>query len=191
MDGVSKYVISSYTPTLSALISARSQDLNYFVSDLKVLVLAQPTTKGYSHLPMTVKELEFIENLIPSPQLLRVGDGPLARSNANKTVDEATIHLTTTSILHLACHGHQDHADPLNSGFELEDGRLTVSRLISCHTADAFKFLAFLSACESAGNDLEIPDESLNLSAAMLYAGEAFLYFRHTVFSVVLMNWFV
>jgi len=171
MDGVSKYVISSYTPTLSALISARSQGFNSrtLVSDLKVLVLAQPTTKGYNNLPMTAKELELIENLIPSPQLLRVADGPLARSNANKTVGEATIHLTATSILHLACHGHQDHADPLNSGFELEDGRLTVSRLISCHTPDAF--LAFLSACESASNDLEIPDESLNLSAAMLYAG--------------------
>ena len=172
MEGVSKYVVSSYTPTLSALISARSQGLNHaheLVSDLKALVLAQPTTKGYDNLPTTIKELELIENLIPSIQLLHIAEGPLACSNANRTVDEATIHLMATSILHLACHGHQDHVDPLNSGFELEDGRLTVSRLISCHTPNAF--LAFLSACESAANDLEIPDESLNLSAAMLYAG--------------------
>ena len=182
MEGVSKYVVSSYTPTLSALISTRSPEFNYthaLVSDLRILVLAQPTTKGLNNLPMTIRELELIENLIPSTQLLRIAEGPLACSNANKTVDEATTYLTDASILHLACHGHQDRTDPLNSGFELEDGRLTVSKLISCHTPNAF--LAFLSACESASNDLEIPDESLNLSAAMLYAGELSRSFRHTV----------
>ncbi|KAF8960262.1 CHAT domain-containing protein [Flammula alnicola] len=176
-ENVSKYVVSSYIPTLSALISARrSKDVRSpttrHISDLKTLVLAQPTTKGQANLPMTAKELELIEGLVPSDLLIHIAneEGKLSRSNANRTVEEAVTHLTDASILHLACHGHQDRADPLNSGFELKDGRLTLSKMISCRTPNAF--LAFLSACESASNDLEIPDESLNLSAAMLYAGE-------------------
>ncbi|KAF8951200.1 CHAT domain-containing protein [Flammula alnicola] len=177
-ENVSKYVVSSYIPTLSALISARrSKDVRSpttrHISDLKTLVLAQPTTKGQANLPMTAKELELIEGLVPSDLLIHIAneEGKLSRSNANRTVEEAVTHLTDASILHLACHGHQDRADPLNSGFELKDGRLTLSKMISCRTPNAF--LAFLSACESASNDLEIPDESLNLSAAMLYAGES------------------
>jgi len=165
--------MSSYTPTLSALISTRSklfQASHIQVSDLRSLVLCQPTTKGYASLPNTAKELTLVESLTPAAQLLRIGSGPLISSNANKTVDEAVEYLKRASILHLACHGHQDRADPLNSGFELNDGRLTVAKLISCRPPKAF--LAFLSACESAANDHEVPDESLNLSAAMLYAGK-------------------
>ena len=172
-ESVSKYAVSSYTPTLSALISARSkisQASRTKVSDLRSLVLCQPTTKGYANLPNTAKELALVESLTPASQLLRMGSGPLISSNANRTVDEAVAYLKQASILHLACHGHQDRADPLNSGFELNDGRLTVANLISCHPPKAF--LAILSACESAANDHEVPDESLNLSAAMLYAGE-------------------
>jgi CHAT domain-containing protein len=172
MESVSKYAVSSYTPTLSALISARSkisQVSRIQVSDLRSLVLCQPTTNGYANLPNTAKELALVESLTPTSQLLRIGSGPLISSNANKTVDEAVAYLKQASILHLACHGHQDRTDPLNSGFELEDGRLTVANLISCRPPKAF--LAILSACESAANDHEVPDESLNLSAAMLYAG--------------------
>ncbi|KIM42751.1 hypothetical protein M413DRAFT_444422 [Hebeloma cylindrosporum] len=172
MESVSKYAVSSFTPTLSALISARSKVSRgppIQVSDLRSLVLCQPTTKGYASLPNTAKELALVESLNPPRQLLRIGSGPLISSNANRTVDEAVEFLKQASILHLACHGHQDRADPLNSGFELDDGRLTVAKLISCRPPKAF--LAFLSACESASNDQEVPDESLNLSAAMLYAG--------------------
>jgi len=173
MESVFKYAVSSYTPTLSALISARSkvsQASRIQVSDLCSLVLFQPTTKGYENLPNTAKELALVESLTPASQLLRIGSGPLISSNANRTVDEAVLYLKKASILHLACHGRQDRADPLNSGFELNDGRLTVAKLIGCHPPKAF--LAFLSTCESAANDHEVPDESLNLSAAMLHAGE-------------------
>jgi CHAT domain-containing protein len=140
-----------------------------------MLVLAQPTTKGHTSLPMTVNEVKVVEQFTPPNQLLRLGEAgtSLTISNSNRTVEDATIHLAQTSILHLACHGHQDRGDPLNSGFELEDGRLTLAKLIGCHTPNAF--LAFLSACESASNDLSIPDETLNLAAGMIYAGEYFL----------------
>ncbi|CAA7269202.1 unnamed protein product [Cyclocybe aegerita] len=183
IECTSKYVVSSYTPTLSALISARVHNASSppLIKDLKVLVLAQPTTQGHQDLPMTLQELELVEKVIPTGSLLRVGEGRLSEANTNRTVGEALEHLTESSILHLACHGHQDRGDPLSSGFELQDGRLTISKLISRQTPHAV--LAFLSACESASNDLEIPDEALNLAAAMLYAG-----FRSVIGTMWTMN---
>ncbi|KAF9530975.1 CHAT domain-containing protein [Crepidotus variabilis] len=175
MESTSKYVVSSYTPTLSALLDTRSHHKTIQSSlrseDLRALILAQPTTKDHDDLPMTLKELEFLETIIPSRHLIHIGDAEssLSNTNVNRTVSEAIYCLAETTILHLACHGHQDRADPLSSGFQLKDGRLTVSHLIRNSTPNAY--LAFLSACESASNDFSVPDESLNLAAAMLYAG--------------------
>ncbi|KDR74355.1 hypothetical protein GALMADRAFT_250222 [Galerina marginata CBS 339.88] len=183
VESVSKYVVSSYIPTLSALLTAqkKTKERPILVSDLTALVLAQPKTPGYTNLPMTVKEIELVETLIPSSSLLHINEGPLSQSNINRTVEEATKHLPKASILHLACHGHQDRADPLNSGFELSDGRLSLSNLIACRNPNAF--LAYLSACESAANDVDVPDESLNLAAAMLFAG-----FRSVIGTMWTMN---
>jgi CHAT domain-containing protein len=59
--------------------------------------------------------------------------------------------LPETSILHLACHGIQNAENPLDSGFLLRDGILTISRLMEKPLTNAF--LAFLSACETAKGD--------------------------------------
>ena len=67
------------------------------------------------------------KGVCPGRQLLQIRSGPLISSNTNKTVENAMAYLKQASILHLACHGHQDHADPLNSGFELNDGHSTSS----------------------------------------------------------------
>lgn len=75
----------------------------------------------------------------------------------------------SASVLHLACHGCQDQDNPLNSGFELQDGRLTLGDLMRVDTPHAQ--LAYLSACQSAGMDASRPDESLNLAGAMLFVG--------------------
>lgn len=143
--------------------------------DLKTLVLAQPTTKGHTDLPMTLKEVEVLEKIVPSEYLIKLGGEsvPLVVGNINRSVSDATQRLSDISILHLACHGHQDREDPLNSGFQLEDGRLTISHLITESTPNAL--LAFMSACESASNDVSVPDESLNLAAAMMYAGKRYI----------------
>jgi CHAT domain-containing protein len=72
-------------------------------------------------------------------------------------------------IAHLACHGVQDQEDPLNSGFCLGDGKLTVSNLMVIKLEHAF--LAFLSACETAKGDKNLPDQAIHLAAAMLFCG--------------------
>jgi CHAT domain-containing protein len=77
--------------------------------------------------------------------------------------------LPRADIVHLACHGVQDLDDPLQSGFCLGDGKLTVSELMDVKLDRAF--LAFLSACETAKGDKEHPDQAIHLAAAMLFCG--------------------
>lgn len=73
------------------------------------------------------------------------------------------------SILHLACHGHHDRVEPLESGFVMQDGVLTVSQLMSLDMPHAF--FAFLSACGTACGDDKRPNQIINLASTMLFIG--------------------
>jgi hypothetical protein len=85
------------------------------------------------------------------------------------TVNDAVEGAMNADILHLACHGHQDQNSPLDSGFDLKDGRLKLNKLMRMNMPNAQ--LAYLSACESAGVDGSRPDEGLNLAGGMIFAG--------------------
>jgi CHAT domain-containing protein len=91
------------------------------------------------------------------------------REGADATVAAVARDLSRASMVHLACHGVQDTQRPLDSGFCLADGRLTIARLMDLHMPRAF--LAFLSACETAKGDPLQMDEAIHLSSALLFAG--------------------
>ncbi|KAK0186643.1 CHAT domain-containing protein [Armillaria mellea] len=151
------YVVSSYTPTIAALL--RAQELSEGISDpadIKVLAVAQPTTPGHTSLPSTGKEIHALESILP-------------KTNINVTVSQVLEQLPGASIVHLACHGHQDQDSPLNSGFSLEDGSLTVRELFEMQIPHAR--LAFLSACSTAAGYQRLPDEPIHLGTTILFAG--------------------
>lgn len=84
--------------------------------------------------------------------------------------------LPTASVLHLACHGDQLPSNPLQSGFIMRDGeRLTVEMLMRQQQQQQHiqknASVAVLSACHTAGNDAESPDEAINLAGVMLFVG--------------------
>jgi len=71
--------------------------------------------------------------------------------------------------VHLACHGIQDPVNPTDSAFLLFDKPLTLKEIAKqsfSHTE-----LAFLSACQTAKGDRELPEEAIHLAAGMLMAG--------------------
>ena len=72
------------------------------------------------------------------------------------------------SWIHLACHGTQART-AIESAFILHDGKLELSKLMSKHIPDAE--LAFLSACQTATGDTNLPQEAVHLAAGMLNAG--------------------
>lgn len=95
--------------------------------------------------------------------------GEVVTPGRGVTVPEVLDNLPTASILHLACHGEQDATNPLESGFCLRDGRLTIGELMKLNLQNAF--FAFLSACETAKGDSKQPDQAVHLAAAILFVG--------------------
>jgi CHAT domain-containing protein len=85
------------------------------------------------------------------------------------TVANAANLLKSSNLAHIACHGIQNANDSLSSGFCLQDGDLTMSRLMELDLKHAF--FAFLSACETAKGDAKQPDQTVHLAAAMLLVG--------------------
>ncbi|KAJ7930920.1 CHAT domain-containing protein, partial [Mycena leptocephala] len=163
-DCASDYVVSSYTPTLTALLNPAVDTSNPF----KTTAVIQPHAPKCQALPGARAELEKIIARVPNQWLT-----PLTST----TVDTARLHLQDSSIVHFACHGVQDLQDPLNSGLILSDGRLKVSEIMrrpeDDHVLDAKKSmsLAFLSACETAKGDNKMPDEAMHLAATLLFVG--------------------
>jgi CHAT domain-containing protein len=164
-DCVSNYAVSSYTPTLSALINAQSARNNPSPSttpSADVLVVSSPEVLGLPPLPNALAEAALIRDAVPAP-------GPIALSNELASIEHVLARLPNVGVLHLACHGHQSQDDPLNSGFSLHDGRLTLKQLMHLDLPRAE--LAYLSACETASTDEFQPDEALNLATTMLFVG--------------------
>jgi CHAT domain-containing protein len=162
-DCLSNYVVSSYTPTLSALINARNEreQLNQG-HGADTLLVCVPETSGLSSLPSARLEATVIEEILPSIGLTALTDDKAIVSNVLEK-------LPSVGILHLACHGHQSQDNPLSSGFSLHDGRLRLEQLMQLHMPQAQ--LAYLSACETASTDEYQPDEVINLAATMLFVG--------------------
>jgi CHAT domain-containing protein len=148
--------ISSYTPSLSALIKARSDLVNRSTNP-NLLVIAQPDET----LPKVNKEIDHIQRILNSPDILEGRD-------ANH--DTVLSGLRTHSWAHFACHGHLNE-QPFHSSFQLHDHtHLELVKLIPAQFPDAE--LAFLSACHTAEGDVVgTPDEVVHLAAAMQFCG--------------------
>jgi CHAT domain-containing protein len=160
---LSDYAVSSYVPTLSALAQARSRPTDGVRSSSRMLLLAPiENSSDLPQLPHALAEVSLIEALVASEAVMQ-DDAP------DQTVDSVLRLIPQADIVHFACHGRQINADPLQSGFELSDGRLTLSHLMRLHIPRGQ--LAYLSACESAAVDANQPDEAVNIATAMLYVG--------------------
>ncbi|KAF8512788.1 CHAT domain-containing protein [Gautieria morchelliformis] len=153
---ISDYVVSSYTPTISALLS----DISLPHSSFKITVVVEPITPGQVALPCTVDELSRIEARVPAGKLVKL---------ESVTVKEVVSHLPTTSIAHFACHGEQHPERPLDSALMLHDNPLKVSQIMQQPIPNGT--LAFLSASKTATGDGNLPDEVIHLASTLLYAG--------------------
>jgi CHAT domain-containing protein len=134
------------------------------MDQLKMMVVIQPDSPNGNSLPCTKEELQSIEKHVKSVFLVRLGI-----ENVPATVQEVVSHLSSSHIIHFACHGKQDAKDPLESGLILHDGQLKVKEIMKQPTSNAS--LAFLSACKTAMGAEDLPDEAVHLAASLLFAG--------------------
>ncbi|KAJ7642502.1 CHAT domain-containing protein [Mycena polygramma] len=160
----SDYVVSSYTPNLTALLDSPMDTPTRF----KITAVGQRDTPGHNILPGAQQELKKISGRVPNAWLTSLMD---------TTVETALTHLRESSVMHFACHGTQNLEKPLDSGLILKDGHLKISEIMhraeGRNTSNVRKSLsfAFLSACETAKGDQAVPDEAMHLAATLLFAG--------------------
>jgi CHAT domain-containing protein len=160
--------VSSYSPTIGALLKAQAGAHVRQAALAKVLLVAEPNAPDYAALPNTIAEIESVARILP-PSTIIPSRNQACSSTPTFSVQDVLERLPQASILHIACHGHQDPDNPLDSGFMLGDGRLKISQIMQARMPDAF--FAFLSACETAKGSKEQPDQAVHLAAAMLFAG--------------------
>ena len=156
---ISDFVVSSYTPTLTALLEKPFTEKPSFRG---LLGVSQPCTPGLSRLPNAQKELDLIEQLGSSLHIHTLL-GELA------TMESVIEGMEQYSWVHLACHAVQDTAEPTRSALCLQNGPLTLSKIITKSFPHAD--LAFLSACQTAAGDEDLSEEAVHLAAGMLAAG--------------------
>ncbi|KAG8707574.1 hypothetical protein FRC09_001745 [Ceratobasidium sp. 395] len=157
-DKIFNYVVSSYTPTMSALLNNSTP-----VDDFRgILAVGQSTTRGMSSLPGTTEELNHIQQCAAGLRFTRL-EGAQATHAA--VIDGMHDH----SWVHLACHASQNLDDPTSSALYLHDKPLDLATISQA----PFRYagLAFLSACQTATGVENLSEESVHLAAGMLMSG--------------------
>ena len=155
------YVVSSYTPTLNALINA-TQNHKTRQNFLGLLAVSQPNTPGQNSLPNTTLELTHIQNQAHNCSVHCL-EGPEA------SVENVVKGMEVHSWVHFACHAVQDTKEPTRSAFCLYDGHLELSTIITKSFPHAE--FAFLSACQTATGEESLSEEAVHLAAGLMLAG--------------------
>jgi hypothetical protein len=156
-------VISSYTPTLRALLHARRRAGPG--AGRRVLLVGVASDAGQAPLPSVGRELDAIRDQWTGVEQLT---GPDA------THDRVLTELRDTAWVHFACHATQELGDPSRARLILFDRPLTVRELAASRMQQAE--FAFLSGCETSRGGDVLADEAISIAAAVQMAG-----FRHVV----------
>ncbi|KAG8779157.1 hypothetical protein FRC12_024611 [Ceratobasidium sp. 428] len=158
---LSNLAISSYTPTLSSM--CRSSLAPPTFSGI-LAVGHQSSIRGLSSLPGTKDELDKVEEQFMNKRFTRLEED-------GATIDAVVNAMGDHSWVHFACHGSQNLLNPMDSALHLHDNDLILA-MISRHSMKNTQ-LAFLSACQTAKGDSDLPNEAIHLAAGLLMAGYA------------------
>jgi len=158
-DKLPDYVVSSYTPTLTAILDSSTSKVE---DNFTILTVAQPSTPNAAPILKTEDEVKVVQSLAS-------GMNVVSLVSEEGTVDRVLQAMKDTDWIHMACHGKQETSDPMKSGLLLHDKILELSEIVR-HALPRADF-AFLSACQTAVGDERIPDESAHLAAGMFMAG--------------------
>ena len=157
-------MVSSYTPTVSALLEKVKALKIERPRTSKVLLVSQPHTPGLSPIPGTTQEIGAVREKLGTEAC-----ESLCLEGSVATVSQVKQEMGLCGWVHLACHASQATHDPLKSGFFLHDGRLELLDIMKQKIPHCE--LAFLSACQTSTGDEKLSEEAVHLAAGMLAAG--------------------
>ncbi|KAF8436034.1 CHAT domain-containing protein, partial [Boletus edulis BED1] len=156
--------ISSYTPTLTALLRGRQRDPSSpIIQRRRFVAIGQAKAVGEAELPSVGAEMDMIGQLVSDVATFTRIDGE--ESCVSRVVEE----LGRNEWVHFACHGIPNRSQPFESAFALHDGRFAIQRIIGCDLKNP-EFV-YLSACHTTVGDEESPDEVIHLASAMQFIG--------------------
>jgi CHAT domain-containing protein len=151
-------VISSYTPTVGALLQARRRKPP---ARARALAVGVPAAPGLRELASAEREARAVAR----------GLGAAPMLGADATVPAVVAALGSATHAHFACHALTDPGDPGGSCLMLADGRLSVRDLAPLLASDGY--LAYLSACGTASGAHRLLDEPVHVASALHAAGFA------------------
>ncbi|GGQ21153.1 hypothetical protein BKA00_001143 [Actinomadura coerulea] len=167
-------VVSSHTPTLTALRHARRRT-HLQPAGTEALIVAMPTTPGlpgHGRLGFVREEARMLADRLEGATCLTEPE-PGSHSDATPTLSTVIAHLADHPVVHFACHGITDAANPSRSRLLLHDHEsapLTVALLGSLNLHRAR--LAYLSACETAATaSIRLADEAVHVASAFQLTG--------------------
>jgi CHAT domain-containing protein len=163
-ESILDYAISSYTPSVTALLRRVEDRRSIDDSVLGLLLTSQPNGIPGSPIPGTTREVQQIHETA-----LGTGTRVVKLEGNEVTCQEFLEHLERFSSVHLACHGSQNMKNPLHSKFFFHRGTLDLSAIIKKDLKNAD--LAFLSACQTSAGDEKLSEEAVHLAGGMLAAG--------------------
>jgi CHAT domain-containing protein/tetratricopeptide (TPR) repeat protein len=188
-EGALSFTVPSYAPSMKALLHSFQCSSQSSASPnreengkLNMSIITMKTSPGgYNNLPGVQNEKEVLLNAI--------GNRWDCIDLSQPSADRALQALSSSDIVHFACHGVANIGDPSESHLILEkcagDGggktvdKLTVSQLMALKQLER-PWIAYLSACTTATMDtLRLGDEGLHISGALQGAG-----FPHVVGSL-------
>jgi CHAT domain-containing protein len=161
---LSKLFISSYTPSLTALIRARTNRDRSQTAPFAAIGQNHPAGFKFP-LEAVEPELELVRSLLPPAPTVSF----TKVTSVESTKSRALGTLRDNHWIHFACHGTQNLTEPFKSAFLMRDQPLN---LLDITQTDLSRHqFAFLSACETAVGNFETPDEVIHLAAALQFAG--------------------
>lgn len=162
-DSVLDTCVSSYTPTLQALLDARAT-IATERSGQRVLSVTATEVAGQPRL--AAAGAPALRRLIPAERITAVDNPAATRS---RVLSELVRH----QVAHFDCHGYQNLDDPSSGGLVLADGAVTILDFAAGAWHGDF---AGLAACQTAVGGIDLLDEAITLTAALHYTG-----YRHVV----------
>ena len=158
--GMMDIVVSSYTPTLSALLRSQQHQTS---PSFHMLAVGQPNSRHHLPLHCVEAEMKVIYDLLSADQVTFLKDN-------DATVNAVAAAMSNCTWAHFACHGTQDHEQPMDSGLLMDNNCLLTLSRISQSSLEWAEF-AFLSSCESATGSKALSNESVHLAAGLQFVG--------------------
>ncbi|MGC4773304.1 CHAT domain-containing protein [Micromonospora sp. DT44] len=160
-------VVSSYTPTVTALARKRTGARESRPDARSCVVAMRATPGGPGVLPSAEREAASAARALP---------GAWTGLDATATRQQVLDRLADSAYAHFACHAVADPNDAAQGRLLLHDHQDSPLTVADVSRLDLDAEFAFLSACATAQAPPTLVDESLHITGAFQLAG-----FRHVI----------